>query len=485
MKKHFLKSTNPGMILLPTILAKEEETDVKDGDIDLEIKSIEAIAGQVKKFKELLGDKADEKTIKALQGEVKSLSENLKTWTDKEVIKSIESINEKNEKLHSQIVEMQEKLAEERDKESKSSYGKRSFVSEKDIKDFVDTVFPEGKAGEKSHDQKSIHVKAAEVFGYPQTFTGDADISALTGRHVISDLFEPRRKRNLVLDYFNIQTIDVPTLIYLRKIEEGPEPDTDDSGGAAWILCGDPKPRRSFRITTGTAEAKKLAIFGTIEDCLLEDVPSFERWIREDFMREMRDEYNNALLNNNSSVDENAPEGIKTNAIQYSPTPAFDGTVIDPNYIDAIIAAIALQADEREESAYAFVASDVFYAIHALKSSDGKWLNNDLVYVDNRGRLFITGVEVVPVDKEDVSSEYLLLVAADMGFRIYNYGDVVFERGLNGEDFREDKTSYRAYQRVLSFVPEDREASVLYDTWENIFAAIAAGDGGDGVGVEG
>lgn len=462
-----------GMIIMPIVPVAKKEDDVILTPDELELKTIEDIGKHVEQLTNILGEAAKEEEVTALKDEVNKLKEGLKTMSDREVLKSMEAINKKNESIYKQVVELQEKLAEEKDG-SRGDGRKTNFISEVEVKAFVDTVFPEGKSGEKSRDQKTIEIKAAEVFGYPQTFAEGADISAITGRYVVPGLSEPRRKRNLILDYFNIQTINVPSLIYLRKIEEGAEPDTDNSGGAAWILCGDPKPRRSFRITTGTAEAKKLAIFGTIEDCLLQDVPSFERWIREDFMQEMRDEYNNGLLNNNAAVNELAPEGLKTNAIQYTPTPAFDETVISPNYIDAIIAAIALQGDLKEESQYAFVASDVFYAIHSLKSNDGKWLNNNLVYTDNVGRLFIAGVQVVPVDSEDVPSTNLLLVAADPGFKIYNYGNIVFERGLNGEDFREDKTSYRAWQRVMAFISEDRENSILYDTWENIFAAIAA-----------
>jgi hypothetical protein len=51
---------------------------------------------------------------------------------------------------------------------------------------------------------------------------------------------------------------------------------------------------------------------------------------------------------------------------------------------------------------------------------------------------------------------------------------MVFERGLNDEDFRYDRTSFRGYQRFLTFIPEQRENSVLYDTWANVQAGIEA-----------
>jgi hypothetical protein len=49
---------------------------------------------------------------------------------------------------------------------------------------------------------------------------------------------------------------------------------------------------------------------------------------------------------------------------------------------------------------------------------------------------------------------------------------MVLETGLNGEDFREDKTSFRGYQEFLSYLPENNENGVVYDTFANIYAAI-------------
>jgi hypothetical protein len=92
--------------------------------------------------------------------------------------------------------------------------------------------------------------------------------------------------------------------------------------------------------------------------------------------------------------------------------------------------------------------------------------------VNSLGQLFIAGIEVIPADVEDVPSTHLLLISADPGFKIYNYGGIVIERGLNEADFRHDRTSYRGYQEVLSYIPSHRENSVLYDTWANILTAI-------------
>lgn len=432
--------------------------------------ALELIAGQVEEFKKYLNDdavkKQDLESVKALVTELKA---NLDEWNQKQISEAIDKINKKNESLHKQIIELQEKEADRMKGEGKSKQGE--IVSEKEIRDFVSKMFPNGeKDGSAS---ASIELKAAETFGGAVTFVSGSDATAATGRYVDPTLYQKRRKSNLILDYFNIQTINVPSLIYLEKVEIGSGTAPDNGpGGADWINCGESKPGRSFRIDTNTVEAKKLAIFGNIEDCLLMDVPSFERWIREDFTAEMREKYNEGLLFGNPAVNSKEPEGLVNNAKAFVVTDAYDETVVAPNYIDAIFAASATMASNKETPALAVVSTDVYYALHSLKSSDGKWLNNNLVYINNLGQLFIGGVLVVPSD--DIASANLLLIGADPGFKIYNYGNLVFESGLNGSDFREDKTSYRAWQRVISFIPQDREWSVIYDTFDNILSAIEA-----------
>lgn len=432
--------------------------------------ALDLIAGQIEEFKKYLKDDAvKKKDLDGVKESVNDLKANLDEWNSKQVSEAIDKINKKNESLHKQIIELQEKEADKMKGDGK--FDKGSIISEKEVKDFVTKMFPNGEKDPAG--AGSIEIKAAETFGGAVTFVSGSDPTAATGRFVDPTLYQRRRKSNLILDYFNIQTINVPSLIYLEKVEIGTgTAPNNGSGGAAWINCGEEKPQRSFRIDTNTAEAKKLAIFGTVEDCLLMDVPSFERWLREDFTDEMREEYNNGLLFGNPGVNAKEPTGLVTNAKAFAVTDAFDETVIDANYIDAIFAASATMAVNKETPSLAVVSTDVYYALHSLKSSDGKWLNNNLVYVNNLGQLFIGGVLVVPSD--DVPSASLLLVGADPGFKIYNYGNIVFESGLNGSDFREDKTSYRAWQRVISFIPQDREWSVIYDTFDNILSAIEA-----------
>ena len=107
---------------------------------------------------------------------------------------------------------------------------------------------------------------------------------------------------------------------------------------------------------------------------MLRDVSSFETWLREDLMDEMYEAINDGLLNNDPSSNSKAPLGLKTNAVQYTATPAYDESIENPNYIDDIIAVLALMRYNKEVPMVVWISSDVYYRIHHLKATDGKWL---------------------------------------------------------------------------------------------------------------
>lgn len=501
MKKTFLKFPSQPVRYAPKIQSrrlriglenhniayKSDGSEGDDSETD-EQKAIKAIGEQVKKFSDLLGERADKAEVAALTSKLEDLSKNIADMQAADITAAIKSINDSNEKMWKQIAEMQEENARKAE-EGQDGKGKKKsrLLTIADTEDMIKGLFPgASKTGNeyiggqklKGGAQSVVVMKAAETFGYANFFDGGNDTitDAFTGRYVDPTLYQRRRKRNLILDNFQILNIGVPKLVYLIKVEVGDSnPVSGDPGGADWILSGGQKPKRSFRVTTGTAEAKKIAIFGTVEDKLLRDVASLDRWIREDFTSEMREGINDGLLNNNPGINPDAPLGLKTNAIQYSATPAYSGTITDPNYIDAIFAIIARMRYDREEPAAIYVSSDVHTRMMHLKDKDDSYRNNNLVYTNQMGMLFIGGVPILVSDEEDVPSTHVLAVAADLGWKAYAYGPMVLETGLNGEDFRYDRTSYRGYQEFLTFLPENRENSVLYDEWDNIFADIAAG----------
>jgi hypothetical protein len=456
----------------------DEDPDNEDADDDSdEVKAIKSIGRQVTAFKKTLGDKANAEEIDQIKKDLNELKEGIASLTSKQVTDLLDKINKQNESLHKQIIELQEEANEKKEAPT-SPAAKKQLVTQQAVEDFIAKTFGDkGGKGDKTKDNAKIEIKAAETFGYPTFFDGavGTDITAFTGRFIDPTLYMRKRKRNLILDNFDIQTINVPTLVYLVKVEVGDtNPTSGDPGGADWILSGQTKPKRSFRVGSATVDAKKVAIFGTVEDKLLRDVSSLENWIREDFMLEMKEKINDGLLNNNPAINPLAPLGLKTNAVQYTPTPAFDGTIEDSTYIDALIAVFAFFIENKEEAAHAWVSSDVYYRILSLKDKNARYQSDPLIYTNSLGELYIAGVKVDWADSEDVPSDHLLVIGVDLGFKIKAYGNLVFERGLNGTDFREDKTSFRGYQEFLTYIPENRENSVLYDTWANIFAGISS-----------
>lgn len=448
-------------------------------ELSEELKAIDKISKQLDGYKNELADKVDNEAFTEAKEQLESLKKSLDTISEKELDKSIEEVNKTVKEMHEQIATMREEDAQSKENKAKERREK-GFLSQKELQESIDKFVKEEINQIKLPSMSASVHKAPETFGFNQTFNGDGtgvQIDAFTGREVDPTLYQRIRKRNLILDHIPVTSISVPKLYYLEKEEVGDDNATaGDPGAADWITSGGEKPKRSFRLKTGEVEAKKVAIFGTIEDKLLRDVASMENWIREDFMDEMLEKYNDGLLNNDPGVNANAPLGLKTNAVTFTATTAFADTFASgaSTIIDQIVASAAAMADSKEKPSKVMISDDNFYRIHVLKATDGKYLNNQLVYTNAAGQLFIAGVEVVPVDSDDVPSTHLLMISEALGFKIRNYGSMVFERGLNGEDFRNDRTSYRGYQEVLSYIAEQRENSVLYDTLANIATGIEA-----------
>lgn len=446
---------------------------------DESIKSINQFADRIEEFKQLLGEKADASKFETVSGEITSLKAKIDELSSAQVVEALKSINDKATDIYKDVLSVLSDIADSRKEAPANQSNFNALVNEDEVKAFVNDLFDAAGKKKSYRTDKKITIKAPETFGGSVTFVAGSDPTAFTGRYIDPRLYSAKRKKNFILDNLNIPPINVPALMYLEKVEIG---DTNtvsgDPGKADWILPGATKPKRSFRVKSAQAEAKKVAIFGTIEDKLLRDVPSFRNWIREDYTEEMRKAINDGLLNNNPLVNALAPLGLKTNAVQYVATDAFDEQIVDPNEIDCIVAAIAFQRNKKEEPALVAVSSDVFFKIQILKDNNARYQNKEKVYVDTFGSLFIAGVRVVDADEEDIPSENLLVLSADLGFKVFAYGSMVFEQGMNGNDFREDKTSFRAYQEFLSYIPSDRLNSVVYDTFANIKAAITKPDSG-------
>lgn len=433
-----------------------------------EIELITNISNQITKMQGSFASKAD---VNVLNDELASIKESIARIEN-------EFGDGETESVKTRLRELEQGMNYAKDNGSGRS-NSQPLVDHNELKAFIKTTFDgqrktSAMASFKINSRAIFANKAAEIMGSPAFYNGTSG-NAVQRLAFDPKLYSPTRKRNLVLDFLPIESVNAGKIFYAEKeYVSGESGSVEDTGGAEWVTSGGQKPMKSFRTTTSEAEAKKVAIFSTIDDKLLRDVPSLDLWIREELTEDIKEAYNDALLNNNPGVDPDAPQGIKHAAVAFSGAPSFSGQITDPTEIDAIVAAAAGMAITGEQPAMVFVSYDTWYKIHVLKDGEARYQNAGLVY-SALGGLIIGGVQVLPVDGLDVPSSHLLLIGADLGFKIKNYGSLIFERGLNGEDFRHDRTSYRAYQEVLSYIPSHRENSVMYDSFANIFADITLG----------
>ncbi len=388
--------------------------------------------------------------------------------TSNEISSKVEGYKKEVKTVKASVSEMAEDLNRLKEGAVNRTSKKAPMVDKTELADFIGKTF--NSDGRKTSMAASFKLspglvfKTADIFGYDNFFGSPADTSVVS-RTIDPTFYEAQRKKNLIIDYMPIGTVDTPKMLYVEKVHT--------SGGADWISSGGKKPQRSFEITTTEAVAKKIAIFGTIEDKLLRDLPSVENWIQSDFSSEMREQLNYGLLNGDGSNDDTL--GLLQNAVTFTVTSAFSNAIVDPNTVDAICAACASMRESKETPGQIFVSYNTYYSLFVIKDGQGRYQNANLVYQNSMGQIFVAGVPVIPVDSDDVDDEHFLLLSIDPGFKIFAYRDLIFERGLNGEDFQYDRTSYRSYQEVISYIPEHRYDSVMYDSWTNVLNAIDSG----------
>lgn len=456
-----------------------------------ELQALDKISKQIDNFSKELGEKVSKEEIDDLRDAIESIREivtavqaDAKADEEQE-----EQMEEEMKKVNEGIAKLAKQLNEIRE-DSKAIGGHRKatreIVSKKEIKEFIDKINPGGVFDRNIKAQLKINLpitKAAEVITSPEVYEGlaNTDPTVFTGRYVDPNLYAKKRKTNIITDHFPIGTVDAPTIFFMTKEEiSGDDGSSETTGSADWIVANGQKPLRSFRLGTGTAEAKKVAIFATVADKVLRDVASFQNWLETDLREQMLEAYNDGLLNNNPSVTPDAPLGLKQNAVQYGGGTSFSGAVTAPNIIDEILAAASyMRMDTASKIGYepskVFISKTQKDSIVGLKDSHGRYQNNALIYVNAMGQLYISGVEVIGVSELDIPTTHFLMVSDEMGFNIMNYQGLVIESGHNGEDFRNDQTSFRAWQEVVSYISEHRYNTVMYDSFANVLADIEAG----------
>src|SRR5699024_6442780 len=131
------------------------------------------------------------------------------------------------------------------------------------------------------------------------------------------------------------------------------------------------------------------------------------------FNEEMNEAINDGILNGDTEVDPLQPNGIKKYATLFAPTAACTEQVQNATVIDAIFAIAAKMRVERENAGVIFVSWDMYYRIMSLKDANDRYQNNNLVYIDTLGNLYIAGVRIQGVDVEDVDDTHFLAISTD------------------------------------------------------------------------
>jgi len=410
---------------------------------------LEKVSQQAADIVEQLEGKADTSAL----SEVKESIDRLKSMNEEQLAKHEAELSDMVEKHNAAISALEGKLIE-----MKESGKKDGPTLREDIRKGWEAY--KGRNFPKATGERVAAIKAAEVM-----VEGTTNVNGLIPQPRYMDVLNSAPNRSLsFIESLGLETTDAPAIIYMDK--------TNEEGAPATVADGGSKPLRSFRVTEQRADAYKIAAYSTVGDNLLRDVASFESWVREDLTRELVDVAQTKLFSGAGSGSSDLL-GITTNAVDIDGAliPSFAGAVTSPTEIDCVLAAIAQIAASNFMADTVVLNSEIFYKIMALKNADNDYLAAHAgVYFEN-GVLYIGGVRVVVSNV--VPSTHLLAFQSGL-YKCFVYEDVVIEAGLNGTDFSEDQTSFRAYWRAITYLPSTKADGVFYDAFADVEAVLQA-----------
>ena len=233
----------------------------------------------------------------------------------------------------------------------------------------------------------------------------------------------------------------------------------DKEGAAAFIAEGELKPLKDWTYEEENSTAKKVAVSTKVSTEMLEDFDFMEGEIRLLLERAIYDEVNDKLLNGDGEGAN--PTGIISVASSYVGT-ALDGTIITPNDVDAIRAAILQLRNLNYHADVVFVNPATLAAIDLTKSDTGFYLKIEMDGILKQIRMEETSE--IPVGYFLMMDSAKWVVKTYKGFRL--------EFGWENEDFRKNLVTVIAEMRLHSYSNSIDAGAFLYSTFEDVKGAL-------------
>lgn len=324
--------------------------------------------------------------------------------------------------------------------------GKKQNDAVAQIKAFIENT--ENIERVKAHGTASMVLKAEAAAML--TTAASAPIG-LFNTEVIPGIQEAPREANAIYTRLLKGSTKSPLIKWANRV--------NGNGGAAFIAEGTLKPLKDWTYEEGESTAKKIAVRCKVSTEMLSDFAymrsEISRLLREDLMEKVDEK----LLTGSTTVE---PKGILVNAASYTTT-SLDGTIVNPNYADAVRASVLQLRLLNYTPNILFINPADKAAIDLTKDNNGRYMADELGKVIGS----ITTVETTRID----AGKFLLMDTNKWFVR--NLEEFRLEYGWENDDFTKNLVSVIAEMRLHSYQNDIDAGSLVYGDFATIQAALA------------
>lgn len=279
------------------------------------------------------------------------------------------------------------------------------------------------------------------------TAANNAFISTFERAPGIVDLI---RVRPTLWDFLRKGRTSSKTYIWVNK--------KNPLGDAAFIAPGVAKPGISFELKAETSVAKKIAESLKTATELLTDVEGMQSFINDELAYVVRKKVNSHVTGTGAG-DADTIKGLNAFGALYT----LAGVQTDnPNNWDAIRAAVAqLRVGNFE--------GEIVASVNPVDKA-----NMDLTKAISQGQLFIPSPpQATIIEDNNMPVGYVSVSILDF-YKILMYQDFTVTFGFENDDFTKNLVTVVGEMKMHQYVSDNHAGFVVYDTFANIKAAIAA-----------
>jgi HK97 family phage major capsid protein len=272
------------------------------------------------------------------------------------------------------------------------------------------------------------------------------------------DIAMLRLRESVIETYATRGTISIPMFTYTDTL---PIHDPSDKGFATVVAEGSAKPKISIKWENRMEYPVKVAAHEILSDEAEIDIPQLSMFANDALRKR-------TILARNSNI----VTYVKTTAAAYDPTSWADASVVNPNLIDAIIAA-AIQITNASSWAddiqfmpnIAFVNYQDYLALSTVKDKEEGYLWAESI--DQKMR-----IRIIPVHKNDVPKGSIL-VGDFTKLEVYDYVPYEVKMGYINAQMIENMFTMVGETRFVKVIRQYNKKAFVYDTVANITTAIA------------